>query len=58
VLRADGRTLRTVRAQLIGDRWVARVTLQPGQSVVVSPGGIRDSYGETNAAPIGPVRTS
>jgi hypothetical protein len=31
-------------------RWVASVQLEPGDVVQVPPGGIRDSYGETNGA--------
>ncbi len=37
-------------ASLVGGRWI--VSVQPGDVVTIPAGGIRDAFGETNAAPI------
>ena len=55
VLNASGVVLRTVPASYDGTRWVAATALAPGESAIVLPGGLHDSYGETNATAIGPV---
>jgi hypothetical protein len=50
VVDRGGDVVRTVQAhQLDGSRWGARVSLRPGEHVVVPAGGVRDTYGETNA---------
>jgi hypothetical protein len=41
---------RTVPASAVDGRWT--VPLRPGQSAVIPAGGLRDAFGETNAAPI------
>ena len=52
ILDASGRAVSTVPASFDGTKWVAPVTLQPGQTVEIAPGGLRDAYGETNGAAI------
>ncbi len=47
VLRADG-SIDRVSAFQVGDRWLAPAGLQPGDEVMIEPGAIRDSYGESN----------
>jgi hypothetical protein len=52
VLDADGDVVRTAPASFDGSRWVAQAGLQPGEHAEVLPGGLRDSYGETNGTAI------
>lgn len=46
----SGRT-STYRADLVGDRWVAPVRLNPGDRVFVAKGDVMDTYGEINGTP-------
>jgi hypothetical protein len=46
---ASGATAR-VPARRAGDRWISARALQPGESASVPAGGIRDAYGDFNAA--------
>jgi hypothetical protein len=55
VLDSSGHVVRTIAATFDGVRWVAQAHLAPGESAEVSPGGLLDAYGETNATAIGPV---
>jgi hypothetical protein len=46
VVHSNG-TVEFVRARKVGARWVATVT--PSDKVTIEPGGIIDTFGETNA---------
>ena len=50
VLDSSGRVVTTVPATFDGTKWVAHVA--PGSSVRIAPGGLRDSYGETNGVAV------
>ena len=50
VVRASG-AVQQVPAALVGGRWVASTTLQPGDSASVAVGGVHDTWGEINGAP-------
>ena len=50
VVRAGGGT-ETVAAALVNGRWVAPVSLQPGDRAFVATGGVQDTWGEINGAP-------
>jgi hypothetical protein len=52
VLDAQGHVVRTVPATYDGSRWHAAAHLTSGETAAVLPGGLRDSYGETNGAAI------
>jgi hypothetical protein len=50
IVDRGGDVVRTVPAhQLDGSTWGARVTVPTGAHLVVPAGGVRDTYGETNA---------
>ncbi|HWB67231.1 MAG TPA: hypothetical protein VG708_10435 [Mycobacteriales bacterium] len=50
IVGRDGAVVRTVKAHRIDGRtWGARLPLRTGERAVVAPGGVRDTYGETNA---------
>ncbi|HVW80412.1 MAG TPA: hypothetical protein VHB69_05685 [Mycobacteriales bacterium] len=50
ILDGAGDVVATLQAHRLGGRtWGAPVRLRPGQHVVVPAGGVRDTYGETNA---------
>jgi hypothetical protein len=50
VVDRNGGIVRTMHAhQLDGRTWGVRVSVRPGQHVVIPAGGVRDTYGETNA---------
>jgi hypothetical protein len=51
VLRGS-RVVRTVAAHRVGSTWVAETRLKKGERAVILPGGLRDTYGETNGRPI------
>lgn len=55
VLGSGGSAVRTVVAERVGSHWEAATHLEQGESVTIAPGGLRDSFGEVNSAPIGPV---
>jgi hypothetical protein len=48
VLDRSGRAVRTVTARLVGGTWVADTRLKRHETAVILPGGLRDTYGETN----------
>jgi hypothetical protein len=50
IVSRGGDVIRSVQAhQLDGGTWGAHVTLRQGEHAVVPAGGVRDTYGETNA---------
>ncbi|HEX9711206.1 MAG TPA: neutral/alkaline non-lysosomal ceramidase N-terminal domain-containing protein [Actinomycetota bacterium] len=51
VVRA-GSSVELVAASLDGERWVAPTALGPGDTAIIDAGGIVDTFGETNAAPV------
>jgi hypothetical protein len=47
VVRAGG-SVEDVAASPLGDRWVAPVALGEGDTATIEPGGVLDTFGETN----------